>query len=91
MDDGSCEVQNAIEYLNIIGALDENENLIVLDWKRYRLVNSDPQLLYSPETTTKVTTTQKPCSAANKGPSPTVKKAYINSSEKLAFKCSIQF
>ncbi|KAM1302189.1 hypothetical protein EV1_013147 [Malus domestica] len=32
------------------------------------------------ETTTKVTT-QKPCSAANKGPSLTFKKAYINSSE----------
>ncbi|KAB2617789.1 hypothetical protein D8674_013658 [Pyrus ussuriensis x Pyrus communis] len=46
MDDGSCEflqifeitwkyVQNAIEYLNIIGALDENENLIVLGGERF--------------------------------------------------------
>lgn len=28
-------MQNAIEYLKIIGALDENENLTVLGGKRY--------------------------------------------------------
>ncbi|KAB2602362.1 hypothetical protein D8674_003367 [Pyrus ussuriensis x Pyrus communis] len=47
MDDGSSEflqlfeitwkyVQNAIEYLNIIRALDENENLTVLDISEFQ-------------------------------------------------------
>jgi len=48
------QVQNAVDYLKIIGALDENENLTVLGKRTYTLcilVSASPAIFLSTDAT----------------------------------------